>query len=164
MLPAMKETADKQQMFNSLSAEVRAVVADSRNANEKLLSICKLLVDSVSYYDWVGFYCVDHDQSKNELVLGPFAGAPIEHKRISFGLGLCGQAAERQETVIVPDVTKDLNYLACSPHVKAEIVVPIIKRGELVGVLDIDSHTRSAFTAEDKQFLEQVCALVLKLF
>jgi L-methionine (R)-S-oxide reductase len=160
----MNETVDKQPFYGALIKNVRDIVAEPRDRNEKLLSICKLLVDSVLYYDWVGFYRVNHDQSKNELVLGPFAGAPTEHKRIPFGRGLCGQAAELKETVIVQDVTKELNYLACSPHVKAEIVVPIIKRGELVGVLDIDSHTRSAFTAEDKKFLEQVCVLVLKLF
>jgi L-methionine (R)-S-oxide reductase len=119
------------------------------------------LLPPVPYYDWVGFYCVD--SSKNELVLGPFVGEPTEHVCIPFGKGLCGQAAERKETVIVQDVTKEPNYLACSPHVKSEIVVPVIKTGRLVGVLDIDSHTRSAFTAEDKRFLEPVCALVAKL-
>jgi L-methionine (R)-S-oxide reductase len=159
-----KKTVDKQLFLTSLIDKVQAIAAGSEDTNEKLLLICKLLVDSVLYYDWVGFYCVAHDQSRNELVLGPFAGEPTEHKRIPFGKGICGQAAERRETVSVPDVTKELNYLACSPHVKSEIVVPIIKRGELVGVLDIDSHARSAFTAEDKEFLEQVCALVLKLF
>jgi len=155
----VNEIVDKQQLLNSLIKNVKLIVNGSYDSNKKLLSICTLLVDSVLYYDWVGFYCVD--QSRNELVLGPFVGEPTEHVCIPFGKGLCGQAAERKETAIVQDVTKEPNYLACSPHVKSEIVVPIIKRGRLVGVLDIDSHTRSAFTTEDKKFLEQVCALVL---
>ncbi|MBN1761735.1 MAG: GAF domain-containing protein [Methanomicrobia archaeon] len=163
MHAAMKNTVTKQQLFLALLGEVRTIAEHTQDdTNEKLLVICKLLVDAVPYYDWVGFYCVD--SSKNELVLGPFACEPTEHKRIPFGKGVCGQAAERRETVISQDVTKELNYLACSPQVKAEIVVPILKRGEFVGVLDIDSHARSAFTAEDKKFLEQVCALVSELF
>lgn len=160
----MRVTTDGQQMLNSLSVEVKAVVADARDTNEKLFLICKLLLDSVFYYDWVGFYLVDHDQSKNELVLGPFAGEPAEHRRIPFGKGICGQSAERRETVIVQDVTKETNYLACSPLVKSEIVAPIFNGDELVGVLDIDSQTEAPFTAEDRAFLQTVCELVSGLF
>ena len=159
----MNETVAKQQMLDSLSAKLRAaVVADARNTDEQLLLICKLLSETVPYYNWVGFYLLDRSRA-GELVLGPFVGAPTEHKRIPFGRGLCGQTAEQKETVIAQDVAKELNYLACSPQIKSEIVVPILKRGELIGVLDIDSHARSAFTTEDRAFLEQVCALVSEL-
>ena len=129
---------------------------------EKLLSFCRLLKDKVPYYNWVGIYLVD--PSKNELVIGPFVGEPTVHVRIPFGKGLCGQAAERKETVIAQDVTQELNYLSCSPRVKSEIVVPIVKKEELVGVLDIDAHIRSAFTPEDQEFLETIGKNLSALF
>jgi len=99
-----------------------------------------------------------------ELVFGPFAGEPTEHVRIPFGDGICGQAAERKVTVIAQDVSKEMNYLSCSPKVQAEIVVPIFKNGELVGELDRDAHTRSPFTLDDRKFPKNICEIVSALF
>jgi GAF domain-containing protein len=130
--------------------------------DEKLETICELLQGGVAYYEWVGFYIVD--ASQKALVLGPFVGEPTEHVRITFGKGICGQAAERQETFIVQDVSQETNYLSCSPSVQSEIVVPIFKDGEIVGELDIDPHTLSPFTQEDREFLEDVCQIVSDLF
>lgn len=84
--------------------------------------------------------------------------------RIHFGEGICGQAAERKETFIVQDVSKETNYLSCSLKVKSEMVVPIFKNGKVVGELDIDSHTLSPFTSDDREFLENVCSIVSSLF
>ena len=111
------------------------------------------------YYDWVGFYLTDPEK-KDELVLGPYEGDPTEHTRIPFGRGICGQAAATKETFVVQDVSKEDNYLSCSVHVKSEIVVPIIRDGEVLGELDIDSHTVEPFTDGDREFLERVCELV----
>ena len=158
----MKEAHDKGQLFNFLLNRVREIVQEPSDTNGKLLAICKLLMDNVPHYDWVGFYFVD--RSKRELVLGPFVGEPTEHVRIPFGKGICGQAAERKATFIVQDVSKETNYLSCSPKVQSEIVVPIFKNGEIVGELDIDSHTLSPFMEEDRKFLENVCEIVSKLF
>ena len=154
---------DKMQLFNFLLNRVREIVESPSDKNEKLTTICKLLKDDVHYYNWVGFYIVDKSRD-GELVLGPFAGEPTEHIRIAFGSGICGQAAERKETFIVQDVSKEINYLSCSPKVKSEIVVPILKNGEVVGELDIDSHLLSPFTEEDRNFLERVCKNVSELF
>lgn len=153
---------DKMGQFNFLTSELREIVNGPLERDEKLKTICKLLRDSVPYYDWVGFYIVD--ESERDLVLGPFVGEPTEHKRIPFGKGICGQAAERKEIFIVQDISKETNYLSCSPRVKSEIVVPIFKNAEIIGELDIDSHVLSPFTQEDRKFLENVCKIVSELF
>jgi len=158
----MKEAYDKGQIFNFLLNRVREIVQESSDTNVKLLAICKLLVNNIPHYDWVGFYFVD--RTKRELVLGPFVGEPTEHVRIPFGKGICGQAAERKATFIIQDVSKETNYLSCSSKVQSEIVVPIFKNGEIVGELDIDSHTLSPFMEEDRKSLENVCEIVSKLF
>ena len=158
----MKEAHDKGQLFNFLLNRVREIVQEPSDTNGKLLAICKLLMNNVPHYDWVGFYFAD--RSKRELVLGPFVGDPTEHVRIPFGKGICGQTAERKATFIVQDISKETNYLSCSPKVQSEIVVPILKNGEIVGELDIDSHTLSPFMEEDRKFLENVCEIVSKLF
>lgn len=131
----------------------------SLGRDEKLRKVCELLARNVDYYDWVGFYLVDEAKG-NELVLGPFVGEPTEHVRIPFGRGVCGRAAVELKTIIVQDVTRETNYLACSPLVKSEIVVPIFKQGKFVGELDIDSHELAPFTDEDRKFLEKVASLV----
>lgn len=151
----MKETPSGRQRFNLLRDRVKEIAQRTGDRDEKLLAICSLLKDNVPHYDWVGFYLVDRARER-ELVLGPFSGDPTEHVRIPFGKGICGQAAQSGSTFIVPDVAKETNYLSCSPKVQAEIVVPIFKAGEIVGELDIDSHTLSPFTAEDREFLEGV--------
>ena len=158
----MKEVYDEGQLFNFLLDRVREIVQEPSDTNGKLLAICKLLMNNVPHYDWVGIYFAD--RSKRELVLGPFVGDPTEHVRIPFGKGICGQTAERKATFIVQDISKETNYLSCSPKVQSEIVVPILKNGEIVGELDIDSHTLSPFKEEDRKFLENVCEIVSKLF
>ena len=152
----------ERKLPHFLIEKIEMIVDNKQDRDGKLKSICKLLKDNVSHYDWVGFYLVD-DRSKNELLLGPFEGEPTEHVKIPFGKGVCGQAAEHKKTFVVQDVSKETNYLACSPKVKSEIVVPIIKNGEVFGELDIDSHAFSQFTDEDKAFLKEVCEMVSKL-
>jgi len=141
---------------------VREIVDGPLERTDKLQTICRLLREQVPHYDWVGFYLADG--TKRELVLGPFEGEPTEHVRIPFGRGICGQAAEIKRTFIVQDVSKETNYLSCSPRVKSEIVLPILKDGEVVGELDIDSHVLAPFAEGDKEFLENVCGLVSRLF
>ncbi|RLF89910.1 GAF domain-containing protein [Thermococci archaeon] len=121
------------------------------NAWKKLERVCELLRE-IPHYQWVGFYLVRGE----ELVLGPFSGEPTEHVRIPFGLGVCGRAAKEKRILVVQDVSKESNYLACSPKVKSEIVLPVFKEGEIIGELDIDSHYLSPFSDEDVSFLEVV--------
>lgn len=118
----------------------------------------RLLKNNIPYYDWVGIY---HLESADELVLGPFLGKPSPHVRIKTDAGICGAAVREGDTVIVDDVNSDPRYLACSIETKSEIVVPIFKDGKVVGELDIDSHTPAAFTDEDREFLEEVCRVLV---
>ena len=97
-------------------------------------------------------------------MLGPYVGDPTQHVRIPFGQGVCGLAAEKQRTLLVPDVSKLLNYLSCSPNVKSEMVVPVFQNGEMVAQLDIDSHDLDVFGELDKSFLEAVAEVVGGVF
>ncbi len=153
---------DKEKMFGTLSGKIGAMLQGEQPNNNKLELICRLLKNNIPGYDWVGFYLVDPKKDK-ELILGPYVGEPTEHVRISFGQGICGRAADVEMTVIVDDVSKETNYLACGAKVKSEIVIPIFKEGRLVGELDIDSHDSSAFGETDEQFLSKICELASKL-
>lgn len=149
-------------MFESLKSQVGAVLeTSSKTRDEKLQSVCDLLRNNVSYYDWVGFYF--HNGDKPELLLGPYAGDATDHTVIPFGKGICGQVALSNSNFIVPDVSAQDNYLSCSIHVKAEIVVPIFVNGRNIGQIDIDSRTLNPFTAQDEQFLEWVGEEVAKI-
>lgn len=154
--------SEKKAIFEQILKDCDHILnSTSKNRDEKLLDICRLLRDRISYYDWVGFYLVDPNRP-NELVLGPYVGEPTEHVRIPFGRGICGQAAETGETFLVQDVSKETNYLSCSPKVKSEIVVPIFKDGAIIGELDIDSHVLAPFTDEDQRYLEKLCERIAK--
>lgn len=130
--------------------------------NEKLLQICHLLRDNIDYYDWVGFYFRNGD--KEELILGPYAGEATDHTVIPFGKGICGQVAVSNQNFVVPDVSAQDNYIACSITVKSEIVIPLFVNGKNIGQIDIDSNVLDAFTEQDERFLEFVNAEVAKLF
>lgn len=148
--------------LNALKPSILDIVSQKQNnIDQKLLAICKLLEQEVSYYDWVGFYFKNGD--KNELKLGPYVGEPTDHTIIPFGKGICGQVAESNENFVVPDVSAQDNYIACSITVKAEIVIPIFVDGKNIGQIDIDSKTADPFTEADERFLEFVCAEVAKL-
>ncbi|UOU98204.1 GAF domain-containing protein [Chryseobacterium daecheongense] len=131
------------------------------NTEEKLQKVCHLLDQEIPYFNWTGFYFKNGD--KDELILGPYVGAPTDHTIIPYGKGICGQVAVSNETFIVPDVKLQDNYLSCSIDTKAEIVVPIFKNGVNVGQIDIDSHTLNPFTKEDLEMLEWLCHEVSKI-
>lgn len=152
----------QEKNFESLKTEIKEIIHSQSNRVEKLKAIGQLLKDNIDYYDWVGFYLAD--SAKKELLLGPYFGEPTEHTRIPFGKGICGQAAEKKETFLIKDVSQETNYLSCSPKVKSEIVVPIFKNGEIVGQIDIDSHTISPFNQEDQRFLEDISNELAELF
>lgn len=130
--------------------------------DEKLQQLCHLLKENIDYYDWVGFYF--RNGEKEELVLGPYAGEATDHTVIPFGKGICGQVAVSNQNFVVPDVTAQDNYIACSITVKSEIVVPMFVNGRNIGQIDIDSNIIDAFTERDERFLEFVNEEVAKLF
>jgi GAF domain-containing protein len=138
------------------------VINDSITREEKLLAICQLLTDSVSYYNWVGFYFANHETQT--LHLGPYVGAPTDHTVIPFGKGICGQVAVSNSNFVVPDVSAQDNYIACSFTVKSEIVVPLFVNGVNIGQIDIDSHELDPFSEADERFLEYVNQEIVKLF
>lgn len=136
--------------------------SENETNTEKLQAVCDFLQEDVEHYDWIGFYIVN--RSEQVLELGPFTGEPTDHKVIPFGKGVCGQSAEKEESIVVPDVSKLNNYLSCSLYVKSEIVVPIFNDGEYVSQIDIDSHQLDPFTEADEDYLEKVCSRVSNLF
>jgi len=154
--------AEKKKLFDSMLKKISGIVAKPGNRDNILLAVCRLLKENIRYYDWVGIYLAE--QPKRQLFLGPFVGEPTEYTKIAFGKGVCGQAAERRTTYIIQDVSKESNYLPCSPKAKSEIVVPIFRKGAIVGEIDIDSHTLAPFSEEDKVFLESLSELLSELF
>lgn len=143
-------------------------VVDEIRGKAKTLPKVKLLEDAVavlknnfSKYTWVGIYLMD---GADELVLGPFLGKPSPHTRIKIDSGICGAAAREKDTVIVPDVSADPRYLACSIETQSEIVVPIMRNGKVFGEIDIDSDARDAFDAEDRKLLEKVAGILAEKF
>ena len=146
----------------SLLKSVKDIVNSDSTRDEKLLNICKLLNESIEYYNWVGFYFANHESKT--LHLGPYVGAKTDHTIIPFGKGICGQVAVSNENFVVPDVSAQDNYIACSFTVKSEIVVPLFVNGVNIGQIDIDSHVIDPFTEADELLLQSINQEVAKLF
>lgn len=146
-------------LFEPLKSQIETIVSnENKSVNERLLEISKLLEANVPHYNWVGFYF--RNGKKEELILGPYVGAPTDHTIIPFGKGICGQVAVSNKNFVVPDVNAQDNYIACSITVEAEIVIPIFVNGKNIGQIDIDSNTLDPFTKDDERFLEFVCEKV----
>lgn len=123
-------------------------------AQLKMQGVCDLLQSNIDYYDWVGFYMA-HD-TEPTLHLWSQAGEPTDHTVIPFGKGICGQVAVSNKNFVVDDVNAQDNYIACSIHVKSEVVIPLFKDGKNIGQIDIDSNTVKAFSDKDELFLEWI--------
>ncbi|NNK19705.1 MAG: GAF domain-containing protein [Flavobacteriaceae bacterium] len=149
-------------MLEQLQAKIPSILkAENRSTEEKLQTLCEYLKEKIPYYDWVGFYF--RNGEKEELKLGPYAGAPTDHTIIPFGKGICGQVALTNANFVVPDVAAQDNYIACSISVKSEIVVPLFVNGKNIGQIDIDSETPDPFSEADERFLEFVNREVAKI-
>ena len=149
--------------FENLKPQVSAIITNQDLAvNDRMTAICTLLQSEIDYYDWVGFYFANHEE--RTLHLKAYAGAETDHTVIPFGKGICGQVAVSNENFVVPDVSAQDNYIACSITVKSEIVIPLFKDGKNIGQIDIDSHVADPFTNEDELFLvwinEQLSAVL----
>jgi L-methionine (R)-S-oxide reductase len=151
-----------QAAFDGIIADIREFSQSAENLISLQEFCVAIIAERLPYYNWVGFYMLDPDDERT-LVLGPFRGARTDHVRIPVSEGICGVAVARGETIIVPDVSSDSRYLACSLETKSEIVVPIRVLGKIIGEIDIDSHTLDAFDGEDKAFLEK-CADIVQDF
>lgn len=146
---------------NLLDQTLNLLSNPHQSARDRLMAVCEHLRGAVPHYDWVGFYF--RNGRKEELKLGPYAGDPTDHTLIPFGKGICGQVALSNQNFVVPDVAAQDNYIACSLHVKSEIVVPLFLGGENIGQIDIDSHTPDPFSPEDERLLEGICAGVAQM-
>ena len=151
----------KQMEIDFLKNNILSLIDESNSTNEALQLICNFLKEQILYYDWVGFYF--KNGNKEELKLAQFAGEPTEHTIIPFGKGICGQVAISNQNYVVQDVNEQDNYISCGWKVKSEIVIPIFKKGDNIGQIDIDSHTTNPFSKNDEDLLEFVCEQVSKI-
>lgn len=140
----MKMSADKQAFYQLLAAQAEALICDETDFIANLANISALLFNEMADLNWAGFYLIKH----NQLVLGPFQGKPA-CVRIDIGKGVCGTAVATGETQVVPDVHQFEGHIACDSASNSEIVLPLRHRGEIIGVLDIDSPSYSRFDEQD---------------
>lgn len=149
--------ADKAEKYRQLLPQINALISSENNLIANLANVAAALKDTFDFW-WVGFYLVEG----NELVLGPFQG-PVACTRIPKGKGVCGSAFSEKKTMLVPDVDQFPGHIACSSASRSEIVVPIIKDGEVTMVLDIDSDQLNDFDETDQQNLEALANMISQL-
>lgn len=144
----------KTERYASLLPQIKALVEGETDLVANLANIAAALKEQFGWL-WVGFYLVKDDQ----LVVGPFQG-PVACTRIRKGRGVCGASWAEARTLIVPDVEAFPGHIACSSLSRSEIVVPLLNKGVVAGVLDIDSERLNEFDEEDQRWLEQVVATI----
>lgn len=147
----------REKNYDLLIKQLKALVEDEKNPIANFSNASALLNQFLDRVNWVGFYLMED----GELVLGPFQGLPA-CVRIPLGKGVCGTAASKQETVRVEDVHAFPGHIACDAASQSEIVVPIVKDGNLLGVLDIDSPEKNRFDELDQQKLEEFVEMLLQ--
>ena len=144
----------KEEIYQALIPQINALIEGEPDLIANLANITAALKEQFGWL-WVGFYLVKGD----ELVLGPFQG-PIACTRIKKGRGVCGTSWQKAETLIVADVEKFPGHIACSSLSRSEIVVPVIRNNEVVGVLDVDSELLDQFNKIDATYLERIVAAI----
>ena len=151
-------SGDKAERYATLLPQLEEIVATETDSIANMANVAACLWETFRFW-WVGFYRVVGE----ELILGPFQG-PLACTRIRKGRGVCGTSWMEQKTIVVPDVECFPGHIACSSASRSEIVVPILKDGAVVGVLDVDSERLSAFDETDALWLERVAALIAPSF
>jgi L-methionine (R)-S-oxide reductase len=148
----------KAARYAELRPQLEALTTGEPDLTANLANTAAALKEAFGFF-WVGFYLVKND----ELVLGPFQG-PVACTRIRRGRGVCGASWEQARTLLVPDVEQFPGHIACSSASKSEIVVPIIRQGNVLAVLDVDSDQLDDFDTDDQQALEELAQLVARWF
>lgn len=138
---------------------IEGLVKDEPNWIANLSNAAALLNESLDQINWVGFYL--WDEADEELVLGPFQGR-VACIRIASGKGVCGTAFEQGETIVVPDVNEFPGHIVCDAASQSEIVVPLIKDGKTIGVLDVDAPVKNRFGDAEKEMIEAFVEVFLK--
>ena len=146
--------ATKEEQYSLVYKQIASLVAGENDAVSVMANISAMLHDSFGFW-WTGFYRVEG----GELILGPFQG-PVACMHIGYGKGVCGTAWKERRTVVVPDVEQFPGHIACSSESRSEIVVPVVQKGAVVAVLDIDSRELETFDEVDAQWLEKIVLLL----
>lgn len=147
-------TGTKEEQYEALLPQIKGLLEGEQDLVANLANVAAALKEQFNWL-WVGFYLVKN----GELVLAPFQG-PVACTRIKKGKGVCGTSWAQAKTFIVQDVEKFPGHIACSSLSKSEIVVPIIRKNEVLGVLDVDSEELSRFDESDQFYLEQIVSLL----
>lgn len=147
----------KRAAYRELRDQLAALYVGERNGLANAANMCAVLYRTLPDLNWAGFYFAQ----ENELVLGPFQGN-VACVRIPLGRGVCGTAAERRETLVVPDVHAFPGHIACDPASRSEIVVPLLQNDRLLGVLDLDSPLPARFDDDDARGLEALLEVLLQ--
>lgn len=145
---------DKAEQYQSLIPQIKGLITGETDQVANLANITAALKEQFNWF-WVGFYLV----KQQELVLGPFQG-PVACTRIKKGRGVCGASWERAEVIVVPDVDEFPGHIACASASKSEIVLPLYKGKEIIGVLDVDSEYLAHFDEVDAKYLQQILELL----
>jgi len=146
----------KPALYRELLQQLKGLIAGERDFIANLANAAALIYHTLPELNWAGFYLL----KEGELVVGPFQGKPA-CVRIALGKGVCGTAAAQRTTQVVRDVNQFPGHIACDAASNSEIVVPMLRNGELIGVLDLDSPKPARFDEEDRQGLEQFVAVLL---
>lgn len=147
----------KEENYQLVIKQLKALIEDETNQIANLANASALLNQFLDQINWVGFYLTEG----NGLVLGPFQGLPA-CVRIPFGRGVCGTSAAEKKTFRVPDVHQFPGHIACDAASQSEIVVPMIKDGEVIGVLDIDAPIKERFDETDEKYLEEFVKVIVE--
>lgn len=150
---------NKREIYAALTPQLESLLAGERDFIANAANFSALLYQSLADLNWAGFYLL----RSRELVLGPFQGKPA-CVRIPMGKGVCGTAAAMRKTVIVPNVDEFPGHIACDSDSKSEIVVPLVKEDQLLGVFDLDSPLLSRFNDDDAYGLNVLVEIFLKSF
>ncbi|MFW6035778.1 MAG: GAF domain-containing protein [Halothermotrichaceae bacterium] len=143
-------------MNQEINIQLKSLIGGERDWLANLANASALLFNNLENINWAGFYLL----KDGELVLGPFQGLPA-CIRIALGKGVCGAAAKERQIYLVPDVHQFPGHIACDKASASEIVIPMIKNGQLLGVLDIDSPIKARFSKQDKYHLEKFVKLLI---
>src|SRR4051812_11574220 len=150
-------SAEKQRLYAELAQQLAALIEDEADPVANAANMAALIYHGLPELNWAGFYFAN---GTDELVLGPFQGKPA-CVRIPWGQGVCGTAAARRETILVPDVHEFPGHIACDPNSRSELVVPLVRAGEIIGVLDLDSPVPARFDEEDRAGVERLAAILI---
>jgi GAF domain-containing protein len=148
--------AAKTELYRDLAAQLKSLIEGEPDRIANAANMAALIYHGLPDLNWAGFYFAQG----NELVLGPFQGQPA-CVRIAWGNGVCGTAASRGATLLVPDVHEFSGHIACDPVSQSELVVPLVEDGRVTGVLDLDSPKLARFDAEDQAGCEALVRIFL---